>query len=127
MQRSIQAISGSFLALAFSCLSTAHAAPAAAVDTAFVGKVSQGGRYEVEASRIAVDKAVAQDVKDLANTEVHDHQLVGDELKSISASEGIAIAPTLNAELQGKLDMLKAASGKDFDTAYLAEMKRIHA
>src|SRR5580698_9209335 len=53
-------------------------------DKAFVSKVSQGGRYEVEASRLALAKANAQNVKDLANTEVHDHELVGKKLKDIS-------------------------------------------
>jgi putative membrane protein len=95
-------------------------------DKAFVAKVSQGGRYEVEASRLALRKASAQDVKDLAYSEVHDHELVNQKLKSISAAKGVPIAPTLNAELQQKLDHLKTLSGTDFDTAYISEMAVIH-
>jgi putative membrane protein len=87
-------------------------------DKAFVGKVSQGGRYEVEASQL--------DVKDLAYSEVHDHQLVNQELKTISAADHVPIAPALNAELQQKLAHLRSLSGKDFDTAYLDEMSTIH-
>jgi putative membrane protein len=96
------------------------------IDKAFVGKVSQGGAYEVESSKLATRKAMAQDVKDLANSEVHDHELVGAELKKISAAKGVPIAPTLNAEFQGKLDHLKGLSGGEFDTAYLADMDAIH-
>jgi putative membrane protein len=103
----------------------AHA-QASDTDKAFVAKVSQGGRYEVEASQIAVHKAMAQDVKDLAVAEVHDHQLVGDKLKAISTAEGAPIAPTLNAEFQQKLNHLKTLSGAAFDSAYLAEMDAIH-
>jgi putative membrane protein len=95
-------------------------------DKAFVGKVSQGGRYEVEASQLALHKASAQDVKDLAYSEVHDHQLVNQELKTISAADHVPIAPALNAELQQKLAHLRSLSGKDFDTAYLDEMSTIH-
>ena len=62
------------------------AAPASDADRAFVGKVSQGGMYEVEASKVAEARAVAQDVKDLATTEVHDHMLVGAKLKKISGA-----------------------------------------
>lgn len=102
----------------------AHA-QASDTDKAFVAKVSQGGRYEVEASQIAIHKAMAQDVKDLAVAEVHD-QLVGDKLKAISTAEGAPIAPTLNAEFQQKLDHLKTLSGAAFDSAYLAEMDAIH-
>ena len=95
-------------------------------DKAFVAKVSQGGRYEVEASKIALQKAVAQDVKDLATSEVHDHELVNSELKRISAAEKVLIAPVLNSEFQQKLDHLKTLSAADFDQTYLSEMAVIH-
>ena len=99
---------------------------ASTTDNAFVGKVSQGGRYEVEASKLALQKASAQDVKDLADSEVHDHELVNQKLKSISISKGVPIAPALNSDFQQKLDHLKALSGNDFDAAYLSEMNAIH-
>jgi putative membrane protein len=95
-------------------------------DKAFVAKVSQGGRYEVEASQIALTKAVAQDVKDLANTEVHDHELVNRKLKAISAEKHVPIAPALNAEFSAKLAHLRTLSGAEFDSAYLSEMAVIH-
>jgi putative membrane protein len=101
-------------------------AAAPAVDTTFVGKVSQGGAYEVAASQYAVLHAQAQDVKDLASTEVHDHTLVGNKLKKTSAEAGISIAPTLNPEFQQRLAKLKSAGPADFDAAYLTDMKAIH-
>lgn len=100
--------------------------PASAADKVFVGKVSQGGAYEVEASRYAETKAVAPDVKDLALTEVHDHTLVGNNLKRIAAATGIPVAPTLNAEFKERLAKLKAVSSADFDAAYIADMQAIH-
>jgi len=109
-------------------LATGSAAFAAGpVDQAFVAKVSQGGGFEVLASKMAVDKAVAQDVKDFATSEVHDHTLVGDKLKAISAKEGIAIDGQPNAEFKMKLDRLSALSGSPFDSAYMSEMAAIHA
>jgi putative membrane protein len=99
---------------------------ASSTDKEFVGKVSQGGAYEVQASKLALQKAMAQDVKDIAYSETHDHELVGAELKKISAAKQVPIAPKLNAEFQGKLDHLRSLSGADFDTAYLAEMAAIH-
>ncbi|WP_263382241.1 DUF4142 domain-containing protein [Granulicella arctica] len=95
-------------------------------DQAFVAKVSQGGRYEVEASKLAIQKAVAQDVKDIASSEVHDHELVNAELKRISIAKHVSIAPDLNAEFQGKLAQLKALNGSSFDAAYMSEMATIH-
>lgn len=113
--------------LSLAIISTAALAQGASDnDKAFVAKVSQGGRYEVEASQLALTKAVAPDVKDLANTEVHDHSIVGSNLKKISATEHVPIVPALNAEFSEKLAHLRTLSGKDFDTAYLSEMATIH-
>ena len=109
------------------------AAPADAADTlsqtdaAFVAKVSQGGMFEVAASMVAERKAQAQNVKDLANTEVHDHQLVGDKLKSIVAGRGITLGSSLNAAFSSKVDQLNRRDGAAFDNAYVAAMDDIHA
>ena len=96
-------------------------------DQAFVAKVSQGGMFEVAASKVAEDKAQAQDVKDQANTEVHDHELVGSKLKSIASSNGDDFSTDLNADFTARVAKLNALSGKAFDDAYIAEMKTIHA
>ena len=101
-------------------------ATASDADKTFVGKVSQGGAYEVEASRYAETKAVAPDVKDLAIAEVHDHSLVGGNLKRIAAATGVPVAPALNAEFKERLAKLKSASAADFDAAYIADMQSIH-
>ncbi|WP_458070182.1 DUF4142 domain-containing protein [Rhodanobacter sp. BL-MT-08] len=96
-------------------------------DQAFVAKVSQGGMFEVAASKVAEGKASAQDVKDQAHTEVHDHELVGSKLKSIASSNGDDFSTDLNADFTARVAKLNALSGKAFDDAYIAEMKTIHA
>src|SRR5580698_3600539 len=68
---------------------------ASTADKTFVAKVSQGGMYEVEASKVAIEKAAAQDIKDMANTEVHDHQLVNHELIKIANAGSVDVAPQL--------------------------------
>lgn len=108
-------------------LTASAAAPATDTDKAFVAKVSQGGAYEVAASKFAVQHATMPDVKDQAIAEVHDHTLVGNELKRISASAGIQIAPELNQEFTERLAKLKSAVGPGFDAAYIEDMKSIHA
>jgi putative membrane protein len=95
-------------------------------DTAFVAMVSQGGMFEVEASKVAKDKAVQQDVIDTSFTEVHDHELVGAKLKSIAGNVNLPFPSELSAEFKGRLDALKALSGKAFDDAYIKEMSVIH-
>lgn len=117
---------GSALLLSVAQNAAADTAVSAA-DKAFVAKVSQGGMFEVEASKLVAQKAATQDVKDIGNTEVHDHSLVGDKLKSIASSADLEIADKLNADFQGQLDKLGSLSGPAFDNAYIASMDRIHA
>ena len=106
---------------------TLSAAPAATdTDKTFVAKVSQGGAYEVMASRFALTHAHAQDVLDLATAEVHDHTLVGAKLKRISAAAGVPIAPAPTAEFADRFARLKEATGQNFDQVYLEDMKSIH-
>ena len=95
-------------------------------DKAFVGKVSQGGMYEVQLGKLAETKGVAQDIKDSGNTEAHDHMLVGDKLKSIMEANGMEFPTSLNAEFQGRLDKMSALPAEQFDAAYVADMKKIH-
>ena len=128
MKASAILFSSSLLALAITASGNALAQQHTASDTdkAFVAKVSQGGRYEVEASKLAVQKASTQNVKDAANSEVHDHELVNKKLKTISAAAHVSIAPALNPDFTQKLDHLRTLSGEEFDKDYMEEMAVIH-
>jgi putative membrane protein len=96
------------------------------VDKAFVAKVSQGGMYEVELGKLAETKALTQDLRDQGNTEAHDHELVGDKLKSIVKANGMAFPKALNAEFQARLEKMKALPASEFEAAYIKDMKEIH-
>jgi putative membrane protein len=126
MKFGIAALSAAVV-MSLSSAALVYGFPAASdADKTFVGKVSQGGAYELEASKFAEMHATAPDVKDLATTEVHDHTLVNGRLKAIATKEGIAVSPTLNAEFQARLAKLKSAAAADFDAAYIADMQDIH-
>jgi len=112
--------------LALSTTTSAQTAASAAVDTTFVAKVSQGGRFEVQASTLAQGKATSQDVKDFATKDVEDHDKVNDELKSIAMAQNIRLPVNLKKRFQKKLDKLSALSGPAFDEAYINSMLKIH-
>jgi putative membrane protein len=105
----------------------AHADALSAADRSFVAMVSQGGMFEVKLGEVGAEKGSTQDIKDQGATEKHDHQLVGDKLKSIASANGISIGDALNAQFQKQLDDMKALSGVAFDSAYLKAMAQIHA
>jgi len=85
----ILTIAGGAFVLALSSVSTVHAADLSDADKTFVAKVSQGGMYEVELAKVAEKKGTEQNIRDQANTEAHDHTLVGAKLKSIAAANGL--------------------------------------
>ena len=116
----------SSMALALSASTSYADNTFSAADKAFVAKVSQGGMFEVELAKVGQTKATTQDLKDQANTEEHDHTLVGNKLKSIMEANGMEFPTALNAEFQARLDKLSALSGAAFDASYLHTMEEIH-
>lgn len=122
----ITLIAGGAFALALSSISAVHAADLSEADKAFVMKVSQGGMYEVELAKVAEKKGTEQQIRDQANTENHDHTLVGDKLKSIAKAAGLSFPDKLNADFQSRLDKLKALPNNQFDAAYIEDMIKIH-
>jgi len=109
-----------------SAATAASADPFSETDKAFVATVSQGGMYEVALGKVAETQAMTQDVKDSGTTEVHDHMLVGDKLKSIVEANGMEFPTQLNAEFQARLDGLSALPPDKFDAAYIHDMQKIH-
>ena len=104
----------------------AVAQTASGADRGFVGKVSQGGAYEVEAGRVAAARGQTVVVRDFGVLETHDHEGVGAELKRIAGATGVPIASELNAEFAARLAKLKAVPAAQFDAFYAEDMKAIH-
>jgi putative membrane protein len=96
-------------------------------DRAFVGKVSQGGLYEVEAGRVAALRGTIPVVKDFGLLEAQDHEGVNSRLKEIAEKTGVTITPGLNAEFSARLAKLKAVPAAQFDAYYWDDMKQIHS
>lgn len=99
---------------------------ASQADREFVGKVSQGGLYEVEAGKVAAMHGVTPVVKDFGLLESQDHEGVNAGLKKIAAATDVAITPGLNAEFSARLAKLKAVPAAQFDAFYVDDMKQIH-
>ena len=115
------------IAFGFTCGTALFAAQAASqADRDLVGKVSQGGLYEVEAGKVAAAKGQTPFTRNFGVLEAHDHEGVNAELKRIAASTGVAIKPGLNPEFSARLAKLKAVPDSQFDAYYVTDMKQIH-
>ena len=84
--------------------------------------------YEVEASRLALQKAKAPEVKKFAQMMVDDHTKTTNELKSLLETQAIPVTlPTaLDGRRQGMITELQQASPTEFDTSYLDQQTRAH-
>ena len=92
----------------------------------FANAVAAADLYEVESARLAADKASNAEVKSLAQHIRTDHEKSTAELKSAAGSANITVAAKLDAEKQGMLDQLKAASGAEFDRLFVEQQKTAH-
>ena len=92
-------------------------------DEGFVSQAAQNGHAEVEASKLAMEKASNPKVKEFAKQMIEDHTKANDELKALAMSKGVELpdGPSLLQKGKSKL-MLSTADGEDFDRRYAESM-----
>jgi putative membrane protein len=93
-----------------------------ATDRAFVMEAAGSGMYEVEVSRLAVNRATNPQVKQYAQMLVTHHTQANSELMALAQSRGIAPPPTLPADKAAKLNSLQLQSGAQFDRQYVQQV-----
>ncbi len=120
---------------------TAEAAPAAEktaeakeaktskATTDFVKKAAVANQFEIDSSKLALEKSQDADIKTFAQKMVDDHTKAGESFTA-AVTEGkvdAALVPAkLDAKHQKELDKLSKADAKDFDKDYLKAQKDAH-
>ncbi|KQR71582.1 hypothetical protein ASG25_21305 [Rhizobium sp. Leaf384] len=93
----------------------------------FVPVVASANTFEIESSKLALDRASDAGIKDAAKMIIADHEKAGEKLKATLQGKD---APPPEAKLAPKhqkmIDQLQAARGKDFDTLYLDMQAQAH-
>ena len=85
----------------------------------FVDKAANGGMFEIESSKIALEKAKRSDVKIFASKMVTDHTKAGEALDKVAGEVGATVPKALDKLHQGKLDKLKSTAAPQFDAAFI--------
>lgn len=113
---------------AASAATGAVAAPVGAMTTAgFVTNAAIGGMYEIESSKLALQRSNNAKVKELAQKLIDDHTKAGAELKANAATvDGVTVPTALDQRHNGLLDNLRGASNADFDKVYLDQQTAAH-
>ncbi len=94
----------------------------------FVQKASVGGTFEVETSKLALQRSANPDVKAFAQKMIDEHTAASTQLKATAdqAGYGAAVATTLDEDHQKELDKLAKEDAKDFDDEYVDAQEKAH-
>jgi putative membrane protein len=100
--------------------------PAGMTDAEFIQAAAQADQYEIQLSQLAADRALRQDVKDLAATLVREHTAASQQLMQLASAAGVTVAPTLTVQQNDRINNLRNNSGETFDDAFLDTQVEVH-
>jgi putative membrane protein len=104
-------------------------APMANGVEAFVTNAAIGDMYEIESSKLALEKSKNADIKAFANMMIKDHTTTTSKLKATLASANVKVTPPtdLDDRRRGMIENLRAAAPDAFDKAYLDQQTAAHS
>ena len=103
--------------LAFTLPASAQNVPAKTQQ--FASQVAISDLFEVESSKLAQEKSSQSAIKDFARRMVEDHTKTANELKMVARDiKGLDLPTRLDADHQKKLDVLRSATGSQFDQQF---------
>jgi putative membrane protein len=99
---------------------------ASTTDATFMKTLAQGGRAEVEAGKVASDKASDPAVKQFAQQMIRDHTKNNNELKTLAQTAGVTLPATTGRQMQAQQSKLESDNGASFDAAYIKDQVQDH-
>jgi putative membrane protein len=95
-------------------------------DARAIRDMAQANMAEVEAGKLATDKARGEDVKKFARQMVEDHGKQLDEVKKLAQTKKVQIPDQPAKKHQSAMKKLQGLSGTEFDRAYMQQMVKDH-
>lgn len=95
-------------------------------DQLFVTAATQSNMYEIEAARLALERATNEDVRAFAQRMVDDHTAAGEQMSQIATDMGLQPPTDMGAAHQLKLAYLQVQEGADFDRRYMEQQILAH-
>jgi len=89
-------------------------------------KLAQDNLAEIEAGKLAADKAQDPQVKQFAQRMVDDHTKMLDDLKKLAQSKHVDLPTAPDAKHQKLMSKLQSLSGDKFDREYMRAMVKDH-
>jgi len=95
-------------------------------DLATLQKLAQGDMAEVEAGKLAQDKAASADVKKFGARMAQDHGKMLEEKKQLAQAKGVKLPDSPDKKNQAEAKKLQGLSGAAFDREYMSHMVKDH-
>ncbi len=105
---------------------TAAAAGLSAADRKFLQHDAQGGAYEMQLAKLALQKSTDTRIKQFAQQDIADHSALNRQAERIASANGMSLPTTIASDKMSKLDQIRALSGASFDHAFVQEMKSLN-
>ena len=95
-------------------------------DASAMKQLAQANINEVEAGKAAAEKAQNPQVKRFAQKMVTDHTQMLADLKTLAQKKSVALPESGSLMDKAQMEMMKRASGADFDKKYMDQMVKDH-
>jgi putative membrane protein len=96
-------------------------------DKLYVVMAAIDNQSEIQLGQLAQQKAQNDDVKQIAQKMVQDHQKADQQLKEVAQKIGIQIPESLPMTKQQELTVFQSLNGKQFDQQYISHLRAAHA
>jgi putative membrane protein len=93
-----------------------------AADIEFVSSAASAGTLEVEASRVAVEKAKTPAVRNFAQKMIDEHSRTGAELRALAVASSVGNVAAMSPKDGEQLRKLKELQGRAFEREYVAQL-----
>jgi putative membrane protein len=95
-------------------------------DMTYIQNAAASDMFEIETSRLALEKAAMPSVKTYAQMMIDEHTKSSNELKAAAGQANMPVPAALPSDKQAKVDALRGLSGAEFDRQYLADQRSGH-
>ena len=92
----------------------------AKADRKMMNDMAQANLAEIQAGKLAADKAQDQDVKQFAQKMVEEHTQAQKELEQLAQTKGVTLPASPDSKHQAMMKNLSALSGEKFDREYMS-------
>jgi putative membrane protein len=95
-------------------------------DAKAIQSLAEANRAEVDAGKLALERAQTEPVKKFAQHMVDDHGKMLDEVQKLAEAKGVKLPEDASLKSKAKDKKLEMSSGDKFDKDYMAAMVKDH-